>query len=247
MPATSAAALSRGRRVRRAAPAARTVRAAVWRRAAPLSPRPGSGRVAAISCDGFSVNQASRQKQARRAREDQDHGRAGELVQCLRRNRMTSTMITMITIAPKPGRVRLEEGTACRCSYSPDSPATRAPRPPGARPRKPVSSVRGWERERACGCPRWLRIVTGLRAGRGMACVRGAAGLRRDGHAWAGGLVAADGAGGGDAGHGGGPGCRVGRPGCPASGRGVAGRLFPARPGRGRARWRGGRWSRWWR
>jgi hypothetical protein len=30
----------------------------------------------------------------------------GELVQCLRRNRMTSTMITMITMAPKPINMR---------------------------------------------------------------------------------------------------------------------------------------------
>jgi hypothetical protein len=31
----------------------------------------------------------------------EDHGRAGELVQCLRRNRTASTMITMITMTPK--------------------------------------------------------------------------------------------------------------------------------------------------
>jgi hypothetical protein len=33
-------------------------------------------------------------------------GHAGELVQCLRRNRTTSTMITMITMAPKPMNMR---------------------------------------------------------------------------------------------------------------------------------------------
>ena len=32
---------------------------------------------------------------------EQGNGHPGELVQCLRRNRTTSTMITMITMAPK--------------------------------------------------------------------------------------------------------------------------------------------------
>jgi hypothetical protein len=37
----------------------------------------------------------------RRGRRGQGNGHAGELVQCLRRNRTTSTMITMITMNPK--------------------------------------------------------------------------------------------------------------------------------------------------
>jgi hypothetical protein len=65
MPATSVAARSRGkaRRVSRAAPAARTVPAAVRRRAAPLSPRPGAARDSAVSRSAGSWNQASQQKQ----------------------------------------------------------------------------------------------------------------------------------------------------------------------------------------
>jgi len=66
--------------------------------------------------------------------------------------------------------------------------------------------------ERTCGCSRWLRIVTGLRA-----AVRCASGVLLAcvgmGTAWASGLAAADVAGGGDAGHGDGPGWRVGRAG----------------------------------
>src|SRR6266487_6780333 len=66
MPATSAAARSRGkaRRVSRAVPAARTVQAVGRRRAAPLSPRRGPGRGAAVWGDaGSSWNQACQQKQ----------------------------------------------------------------------------------------------------------------------------------------------------------------------------------------
>jgi hypothetical protein len=36
------------------------------------------------------------------AGEEQGNGYAGELIQCLRRNRTTRTMITMTTMAPKP-------------------------------------------------------------------------------------------------------------------------------------------------
>src|SRR6266576_1140126 len=63
MPATSAAARSRGkaRRVSRAAPAARTAPAAVVRR--PLSPPPGPGCGAASCCGGCSANQAAQQNE----------------------------------------------------------------------------------------------------------------------------------------------------------------------------------------
>ena len=50
---------------------------------------------------GRSAGRALAGAQAAPPREDQDQGRAGELVQCLRRNRTASTMITMITMAPE--------------------------------------------------------------------------------------------------------------------------------------------------
>ena len=66
MPATSAAARSRGkaRPVLGAVPAARTVPAAVRRRAAPLSPQPGAVRGCVVRWPGagWSWNQASQQK-----------------------------------------------------------------------------------------------------------------------------------------------------------------------------------------
>jgi len=53
------------------------------------------------------VPSRSGRKQARRGRPgNKVSGHAGELVQCLRRNRTTSTMITMITMAPKPMNMR---------------------------------------------------------------------------------------------------------------------------------------------
>ena len=66
MPATSAAARSMGkaRRGPRAVPAARTALAAGRRRRSPLSPRPGSGRGAAVwRGAGWSPNQAAQQKE----------------------------------------------------------------------------------------------------------------------------------------------------------------------------------------
>ena len=96
--------------------------------------RPPGRREQALA--GSVGGRASRgQKQARRAREDQDHGRAGELVQCLRRNRTASTMITMITIAPKlinmgySSRMRgAQDGEPGRRGGEPRGAARRAPR-----------------------------------------------------------------------------------------------------------------------
>jgi hypothetical protein len=49
-------------------------------------------------------------------RADQDHGHAGELVQCLRVNRTTSTTTTMRTIVPKP----INMGTPLGCTGARD-------------------------------------------------------------------------------------------------------------------------------
>ena len=100
-----------------------------------------------------------------------------------------------------------------------------------------MPSCTGWRAggcgvpERACGCPRWLRIVTGVR---GRVAVRRASGVLLAcvgmGTAWAGGLVGAGVAGGGGAGHGDGPGCRVGRAGCRRQG-GDGGSAVPGAAG----------------
>jgi hypothetical protein len=61
-----------------------------------LHPAPAAIVWAEIGC-----RQPEQKQGAPAAGREQGNGHAGERVQCLRRNRTTSTMITMITMAPK--------------------------------------------------------------------------------------------------------------------------------------------------